>query len=86
MAAGDELERFVRRGQTAQGLVDELLAVRGLSNAQLSQRLGVVIGEFLSRYPTATTEAQLYARLIELAGAVDAFTRELAAAAAARRP
>ena len=33
-----------------QGLVDELLIVRGLSNAQLSQRLGVVIGEFLSRY------------------------------------
>jgi len=69
-----------------QSLVDELLIVSRLSNAQLGQRLGITIGEFLSRYPTATTEAQLYARLIELAGAADAFTRELAAAAAARRP
>ncbi len=80
-----QLPEFVRRGESAQGLVDELLTVRALGNTQLAQRLSIAIGEFLSRYNAETSPPPLYARLVELAAAGDAFTRELAAAARQRK-
>jgi hypothetical protein len=79
------LDGLVRRGQEAHDVVDELLTVRALGNAQLAQRLGIAIGEFLSRYSAESTPVPLYARLVELAAAGDAFTLELAADAATRQ-